>query len=206
MIYGYARVSTALEKTKDRNQTFDRQLMILKEKGVKEENIFCDRITGGSNTKDREAFDKLLSVILPGDTIIVSEMSRLSRSLRNLIDTVNYFMSHQIGITFIKEGFVIGTDGMNPVNKLLFQIIGAVNEFEKSLIAERVSQGMQASKQKGKVLGRPQKTSPEIKDEIISRWLSGIDYKTLSAQYNLSIPTLVSICHPYKDKRNWKTK
>lgn len=206
MIYGYARVSTALEKTKDRNQTFDRQLMILKEKGVKEENIFCDRITGGSNTKDREAFDKLLSVILPGDTIVVSEMSRLSRSLKDLIDTVNYFMSRQIGITFIKEGFVIGTDGMNPVNKLLFQIIGAVNEFEKSLIAERVSQGMQASKLKGKTLGRPQKTSPELKDEIISRWLSGIDYKTLSAQYGLSIPTLVSICHPYKDKRAWKTK
>lgn len=51
MIYGYMRVSTAFEQSKERNQSFDRQLMILKEKGVKEENIFQDRISGGVSTK-----------------------------------------------------------------------------------------------------------------------------------------------------------
>ena len=202
MIYGYARVSTAFESTKDRNQTFDRQIMILKEHGVKEENIFYDRITGGSKTKDRESFDRLLKILLPGDSVIVSEMSRLSRSLRDLIDTVNYFMQHQIGLTFIKEGFIIGADKMNPVTNLLFQIIGAVNEFEKSLTAERVRQGMQASKLKGKQLGRPKTISEEKKQIIINSYLNGMTYRQLSDTYNYSLPTLVSICKPYTSVKN----
>lgn len=201
MIYGYARVSTNFEETKDRNQTFDRQKMILLEHGVKEENIFYERITGGSNTADRPEFDKLMSILLPGDSVIVTEMSRLSRSLHDLMDTVEKFMKRQIGLTFLKEGFVIGTDGMNPINKLLFQIIGAVNEFEKSLIGERVKQGMRASKEKGTQLGRPKKIDTDTKKEIVSKWLGGMKYKELSVQYNLSVPTLVNICHPYKQNR-----
>ena len=74
MIYGYARVSTAFESTKDRNQNFDRQEMILKEYGVKQEDIFCDRITGGSSTKDREEYNKLMKILLPGDMIYVSDL------------------------------------------------------------------------------------------------------------------------------------
>lgn len=201
MLYGYARVSTAFEQTKDRNQTFDRQEMILKEHGVKTENIFCDRITGGSSTKDREAYDRLMQVVLPGDTIIVSEMSRLSRSLTDLLDTVNNLMNRQIGIHFVKESILIGTDGLNPMNKLLFQLLGAFNEFEKSLIAERVSQGMQASKLKGTKLGRPTKVDPVLENEIIKKYFAEHwTYEKLKNYYNLSMPTICKICRSYKLK------
>lgn len=201
MIYGYARVSTAFENAKDRNQTFDRQIMILKENGVKEENIFCDRISGGSKTKDREAFENLMKVIIPGDMIVVSEMSRFSRSLQDLIKSLDDLVKRQVGIWFIKENMKIGTNGIDPMNKLLLHLLGAFNEFERNLIAERVHEGMQASKLKGTKLGRPQVIEESIRKSVIEDYINGMSYRTLNVKYNISLPTLVKICKPHNEER-----
>ena len=201
MLYGYARVSTAFEQSKERNQTFERQKMILQEYGIPEERIFKDRITGGSCATDRMAYNNLLKICVPGDMIYVSEMSRISRSLQDLMIQIENLMKRQIGIRFIKEGIEIGTDGLNPMNRLLFQIIGAFNEFEKSLIAERVSQGMQASKARGVKLGRPT-IDEEIEKQIIFDYKSGLRYDDLEEKYSISRPTIARICKPYtKEKR-----
>lgn len=205
MLYGYARVSTAFESTKNRNQTFDRQEMILKENGVLQENLFCDRITGGSNTKDREEYDKLMRILLPGDMIYVSEMSRFSRSLQDLIASVNYLMEKQVGIKFIKEGIEIGSSGLSPMNKFIFQLFGAFNEFEKSLIAERVKQGMQASKAKGNKLGRKNKLDNLTQQNMINDFISGMIYDDLVVKYKVSRPTVASICKPHSAKRRDRT-
>ena len=207
MLYGYARVSTAFESTKDRNQKFDRQEMILKEYGVKQENLFCDRVTGGSSTKDREEYNKLMQIVLPGDMIYVSEMSRFSRSLQDLIASTNYLMEKQVGIKFIKEGIEIGSSGLSPMNKFVFQLFGAFAEFEKSLIAERVSQGMQASKSKGTILGRPQKLDKPTQEAMIKDFVEeGMIYDDIVKKYKVSRPTAVSICKPHsmerKDRKN----
>lgn len=205
MLYGYMRVSTAFESTKNRNQTFDRQEMILKENGVLQENLFCDRITGGSNTKDREEYDKLMRILLPGDMIYVSEMSRFSRSLQDLIASVNYLMEKQVGIKFIKEGIEIGSSGLSPMNKFIFQLFGAFNEFEKSLIAERVKQGMQASKAKGNKLGRKNKLDNLTQQNMINDFISGMIYDDLVVKYKVSRPTVASICKPHSAKRRNRT-
>ena len=205
MLYGYARVSTAFESTKDRNQNFDRQEMILKENGVLQENLFCDRVTGGSNTKDREEYNNLMKIVLPGDMIYVSEMSRFSRSLQDLITSVNYLMEKQVGIKFIKEGIEIGSSGLSPMNKFIFQLFGAFNEFEKSLIAERVHQGMQASKQKGTILGRPNKLSVELQQAMINDFVNeGLIYDELTEKYHVSRPTVASIVKPHSKERKAK--
>ena len=125
MIYGYMRVSSSFEEKKERNQSFDRQLMILREKGVEEQNIFQDRISGGVSTKDRPQFDKMMSILKKGDMIIVTEMSRFSRSLQDLIETVNKLTAKKIGVTFLKENIVVDDNGLNPMNKFIFQLFGA---------------------------------------------------------------------------------
>lgn len=202
MLYGYARVSTAFESTKDRNQNFDRQEMILKENGVKQDNLFCDRVTGGSSTKDREEYNKLMQIVLPGDMIYVSEMSRFSRSLQDLISSVNYLMEKQVGIKFIKEGIEVGTSGLSPMNKFIFQLFGAFNEFEKSLIAERVSQGMQASIAKGNKMGRPLKLDKPTQEAMIKDFVEeGMIYDDIVKKYKVSRPTAVSICKPHSMER-----
>ena len=202
MLYGYARVSTAFESTKDRNQKFDRQEMILKEYGVKQENLFCDRVTGGSSTKDREEYNKLMSILVPGDIIYVTEMSRFSRSTMDLLASVNYLMEHQVGIRFIKEGLEFGTGRSSAIDKLMFTIFGAFNEFEKSLIAERVRQGMQASKSKGTILGRPQKLDKPTQEAMIKDFVEeGMIYDDIVKKYKVSRPTAVSICKPHSMER-----
>lgn len=203
MIYGYARVSTAFEQAKDRNQTFERQEMILQQNGVALENIFQDRISGGSNTDDRIQYNQMMKILLPGDMIYVTEMSRFSRSLQDLISSVNYLMERQIGIKFIKEGLEIGSNGLSPMNKFIFQLFGAFNEFERSLIAERVSQGMQASKRKGTILGRPKKYDDEMEKAIIKDYVEeGFTYDELKEKYNLSRVTLINICKSHSKEKN----
>ena len=207
MLYGYVRVSTAFEKTKDRNQTFDRQLEILKQYGILEEHIFQDRITGGSETADRLGYNDLMDAVNPGDTIYVTEMSRFSRSLQDLITSCEELMKKQIGIYFIKERIEIGTDGLSPMNKFIFQLFGAFNEFEKSLIQSRVKEGMAAAKANGVKLGRPSRLKDEMIEEIKFDYLSGSTYDDLQEKYNVTRPSLAKILKPLKkDKKSKLTK
>lgn len=194
MKYGYMRISTAFEQTKERNQKFDRQLMILKEHGIEEDNIFQDRISGGVSTKDRPQFDLMMSTLKSGDMIIVTEMSRFSRSLQDLIESVNKLTAKKIGVTFLKENIVIDDNGLNPMNKFIFQLFGAFAEFEKSLIAERVKSGMQASKAKGVKLGAPNKLQDKEKiEEFKYDYLSCMPYSQMIKKYDLSKPTIIKI-------------
>lgn len=204
MLYGYVRVSTAFEKTKDRNQTFDRQLEILKQHGILEEHIFQDRITGGSETADRLGYNDLMDAVNPGDTIYVTEMSRFSRSLQDLISSCEELMKKQIGIYFIKERIEIGTDGLSPMNKFIFQLFGAFNEFEKSLIQSRVKEGMAAAKANGVKLGRPSRLKDEMIEEIKFDYLSGSTYDNLQEKYNVTRPSLAKILKPLKKEKKSK--
>lgn len=204
MLYGYVRVSTAFEKTKDRNQTFDRQLEILKQYGILEEHIFQDRITGASETADRLGYNDLMDAVNPGDTIYVTEMSRFSRSLQDLISSCEELMKKQIGIYFIKERIEIGTDGLSPMNKFIFQLFGAFNEFEKSLIQSRVKEGMAAAKANGVKLGRPSRLKDEMIEEIKFDYLSGSTYDDLQEKYNVTRPSLAKILKPLKKEKKSK--
>lgn len=204
MLYGYVRVSTAFEKTKDRNQTFDRQLEILKQHGILEEHIFQDRITGGSETADRLGYNDLMDAVNPGDTIYVTEMSRFSRSLQDLISSCEELMKKQIGIYFIKERIEIDTDGLSPMNKFIFQLFGAFNEFEKSLIQSRVKEGMAAAKANGVKLGRPSRLKDEMIEEIKFDYLSGSTYDDLQEKYNVTRPSLAKILKPLKKEKKSK--
>lgn len=204
MLYGYARVSTAFEKTKDRNQTFDRQLEILKQHGILEENIYSDRITGGSETSERIGYADLMNKVMPGDTIYVTEMSRFSRSLQDLISSCETLMKKQIGVVFLKERIEIGTDGLSPMNKFIFQLFGAFNEFEKSLIASRVKEGMAAAKANGTKLGRPSKLKDDMIDLIKFDYLSGSTYDELQEKYGVTRPCLAKICKPLTKQKKEK--
>ena len=204
MLYGYVRVSTAFEKTKDRNQTFDRQLEILKQYGILEEHIFQDRITGGSETADRIGYNDLMDAVNPGDTIYVTEMSRFSRSLQDLISSCEELMKKQIGIYFIKERIEICTDGLSPMNKFIFQLFGAFNEFEKSVIQSRVKEGMAAAKANGVKLGRPSRLKDEMIEEIKFDYLSGSTYDDLQEKYNVTRPSLAKILKPLKKEKKSK--
>lgn len=145
----YARVST------DR-QTVDMQIAELQEYIKKREwgiyQEYIDLGYGGGNTK-RPAFHQMLGDARKRkfDALLVWKLDRLGRSLKDLINTLDEFGS--LGIDFIS--YENDLDTSTPTGKLVFHVIGAVAEFEKDIIRERVKAGLENAKRKGKRLGRP---------------------------------------------------
>ena len=206
MIYGYIRVSTQISDTRANNQTFDRQLKILHDNGVSDENIFKERISGGVSTAERPEWEKLLQVVKSGDMIIVSEMSRLARSLTDLINTVNHLISINVGIRFIKENINVSSNGLDSMNKLIFNLFGAFAEFEKDLISERTKQGLQAKKEQGVKLGRKQTYSDEKIKEILKEYEANlITIEDIAKKYSVSIDRIFVWARKYGVSRRNKS-
>lgn len=145
----YARVST------DR-QTVDMQIHELKEyvkrRGWNLYREFIDQGYSGSDTK-RPAFQEMMNEAKKRkfDVLLVWKLDRLSRSMKDLVMVLNELGG--LGIGFVS--YDNNLDTSTPTGKLVFHVIGAVAEFEKDNIKERVKAGLENAKRKGKKLGRP---------------------------------------------------
>lgn len=148
MNYAYLRVST-IDK-----QEFTRQEFVLKD--YKIDKYFEEKISGTKRASSRPEFEKLLNVVEEGDTIYFESMSRMARSMQDLIETTNYLANKKKAkVVFIKENIVVGGNGMDAMTGLIFNIMGAFAQFERDLISDRTKQSLQAKKSQGIVLGRP---------------------------------------------------
>lgn len=116
---------------------------------------------GLSAFKNRPNFDKMLADIDKYDGIIISELSRIGRSLKQLLEIVDDLKEKNKQFIVIKENL----DTTTPQGKLMLQIIGAFNEYEASIIRERMSWGRHRYKMEGGKLGRkPIPVDPELTD------------------------------------------
>lgn len=146
MIYGYARVSTR-SQAKDGN-SLEVQEQLLKENGAIE--IYKDSFTG---TKiDRPNFDKLLSKLKTGDTLIVTKLDRIARSLTQGSELVTELINKGIKVNILNIGVMDNT----PASKLIRNIFFSFAEFERDMILERTQEGKEIAKQQpGFKEGRP---------------------------------------------------
>lgn len=127
---GYKRVSSC-------DQNTDRQLADV---NVAFAKVFEDKATG-SNT-DRPGFAALVDYARAGDVIHVHSIDRLCRSLSDLEATIRLFNDKEVTIHFHKENLIVGAAGLGGMDKFLLQILGAVAEFERSMIKERQAEGI----------------------------------------------------------------
>jgi DNA invertase Pin-like site-specific DNA recombinase len=141
MKFGYMRVSTL-------DQNLDRQEMQLKEAGC--EKIFFEKVTG--TKRDRPELNKMLEFLRPGDTVIVTELTRLSRSTKDLIEITELIREKGADLKSLKESWL---DTTTANGKLLFTIFAALAQFERDQIAERTKEGLAAARKNGRVPGRP---------------------------------------------------
>lgn len=139
MKIGYARVSTI-------DQNLDLQTDMLKTAGA--EKIFTDRISGMSEIRD--GFDRMTAQLRPGDTVIVWRLDRLARSLKHLIEIAADFAGRGVTLVLLNENIDTSTSG----GKLFFHIFGAIAEFERDLIVERTTAGLNAARARGRTGGR----------------------------------------------------
>ena len=126
MLIGYKRCSTP-------GQKLDRQTDILNEYGV--ERIFEEKVTG--TKRNRQELDKMLDQLRQGDVVIVTDLTRLSRSTKDLFEIVEIINSKGAEIKSLKECWL---DTTTPQGKLLFTIFAGLSQFERDLISDRTKE------------------------------------------------------------------
>src|SRR3954465_3658407 len=146
MLVGYARVSTS-------DQTLDLQQDALTKAGCT--RIFTDTASGAQT--ERKGLQEAISYVRVGDTLVVWKLDWLGRSLKDLITRITELNDRKIGFRSLTENIDTTTSG----GKLIFHIFGALAEFERDIIRERTTAGLEAARARGKRGGRPKALSPE---------------------------------------------
>lgn len=141
MIIGYARISTE-------HQSLNRQIDRLQE--VHCDRIFSDKVSG--TKKDRPEFTMMMNTIRKGDTIIVCELSRLSRKVKDIFEIVDKIRELGADIKSLKEEWL---DTTTPTGRLIFTFIAGICQFERDMIHERTMEGLKAARKRGRSGGRP---------------------------------------------------
>ena len=139
MLVGYARISTI-------TQNEDRQIEALNNAGC--EKIYLDKLSGKDT--NRPQLKEMFTFIREGDTVLVTEFSRFSRSTKDLLDLVEKLQAKKVDFRSLKEN----VDTTTSSGKLVLTIFAALSEFERLIIRERAAEGIAIAKAKGKKLGR----------------------------------------------------
>lgn len=186
MIYGYARCST--NETK---QDINRQKRELELQGVNADNIYWEYESG--TKEDRIQLNRLLGCVNQGDSIITTEVSRITRSTKQLCDILEFAKNKKIKL--ILGSFVVDcTKALDPMTEGMLKMMGVFAELERNMISERVKSGILNAKIKGKQLGRPKTTSeniPAVFLKYYSKYKSSeINKLEFSKLCNLSYPTI----------------
>ena len=180
MIYGYARVSTA-GQAKDGN-SLEAQEKLLRENGAKE--IFADSFTG--TKKDRPQLNALFDRLMDGDSLIVTKLDRMARSLTDGSSLVNGLIERGIRVNILN----IGVMDNKPSSKLIRNIFFSFAEFERDMIVERTQEGKAIARTKeGYREGTPKKFTPEQLRHGVEL-LKAHSYKEVEAMTKISKSTL----------------
>ena len=186
MIYGYARCSTN-EKLQDIN----RQVRELKQQGATDKTIYLEYESG--TKEDRAELSKLLEIVRPGDTIIATEVSRITRSTKQLCEIIEFAKVQRIKL--VMGTFIVDCSReLDPMTEGMLKMMGVFSEMERNIISQRVKSGMDNAKAKVKAVGRPTVTAdsiPGIFYKHYPKYKNGeINKKEFSRLCDLSYPTI----------------
>lgn len=175
MLIGYARVST-------NDPNLDLQTEALSKAGCTK--IFDDKISG--SRAERPGLNKAMGQLREGDTLVVSKLDRLGRSVKNLVDLVT--LLHKQGVHFHSL-----TDAINtgiPSGRSFFHVMASLAEMERELTVEPTRAGLAVARQLGRVGGRKRQMT-DSKIESAKKLLStGIPPRDVARNLGVSVPTL----------------
>lgn len=179
MLVAYARVSTE-------EQNLDRQLDQLIQYGVDKRNIYMEKVTG--TKREREQLNKMINELQEGDTVIISDLTRISRSTKDLLEIVSSIKDKGASIKSIKDTW-LDTTSNNPYNDFLLTVMSGLSQLERDLISQRTKEGLASAKARGRNGGRPSKQN-EKKDVVIALADSGMRIADIVKQTGLSRSTV----------------
>jgi DNA invertase Pin-like site-specific DNA recombinase len=155
---GYARVSS-------QTQNLDRQQDAFEALAL--DRVFSDKASGRDIA--RPGLQEMLSYIRAGDTLYVESISRLARSVRDLLSIVEQLESKQIAFVSLKESI----DTSSPAGRFVLTIFAAMSQMERETIRVRQREGIVSARLRGKVMGRPPATYPAEWDRVYAEWQAG---------------------------------
>ena len=177
---GYIRVSTV-------DQNTARQL-----DGIELTKTFTDHASGKDTNRPELA--RALEYVREGDELVVHSMDRLARSLPDLRRIVDELTTRGVTVTFVKESMTFTRDESSPFAILMLSLLGAVAEFERSILLERQREGIAIAKAKGGVYkGRKPSLSDEQATELAQRRAAGESASVLAREFNISRASVYSI-------------
>ena len=147
MLVGYARVSTD-------GQNLDRQIDALKAVGVDSRVLYQEKITG--TKKDRPELQRMLKELNEGDVVIITDLTRISRSTKDLLDIIEKIKNKGASIRSLKDTW-LDTTSNNPYNDFLLTVMSGLSQLERDLISQRTKEGLESAKARGRNGGRPSK-------------------------------------------------
>jgi DNA invertase Pin-like site-specific DNA recombinase len=174
---GYIRVSSL-------DQNAERQL-----DGVHLEKIFTDKASGKDT--NRPQLQAALNHVRAGDTLVVHSMDRLARNVEDMLRLVREMNGRGVSVEFIKENisFTAGSD--DPRSVLMFTMLSAFAQFERSLIRERQREGIALAKAKGTVYkGRKPALNTETIAKLREQAAAGANRTKLAKEFGISRETL----------------
>lgn len=180
MLIGYMRVSTS-----DDRQSIDLQRDALIAAGVDKRHLHQDRASGAKD--DRPGLKGCLDYLRDGDCLVVWKLDRLGRSLPHLLSIITDLKSRGVAFRSLTEQM----DTATPHGELLFSIFGALAQYERSLIRERVIAGLDAARRRGKRGGRPPALDQEKIDQIITALENGTSKAAVCRTFSVARSTLI---------------
>jgi DNA invertase Pin-like site-specific DNA recombinase len=189
-VAAYVRVSTGEQNTGAQEKAIRDYVA---RRGWTLQKVYRDEISG--STSRRPGLDQMMNDCRRGsiDVLVVWKFDRFARSLRTLISGLE--LCRALGIDFVSVTEAVDTS--LPMGEMLFHIIGAVAQFERSLIGERVRSGLAHARAKGKILGRPPKrklTRGEIAEIRRQRLHGQTPFRALAQKFGISIWTAHQLC------------
>ena len=181
----YSRVSTS-------GQEVENQIKLLREiakrKGYELVEVISDVMSGAKGRQDRKGFDKLIkgAVKKEWDSILVWDVSRLGRSLKDLVGFLDEINSVGCDLYIHQSGL----DTSTPSGKMMFQMIGVFAEFERSMISERVKLGLARTDKK---LGRPTNMNEGMVQSIKFMREKGIGIKKIATDLKVGVGTVYKV-------------
>jgi DNA invertase Pin-like site-specific DNA recombinase len=183
MRIGYARVSTTGQNT-------DSQLDDLANASV--EAVYVDKISG-KKAANRPELQACLKALREGDTLVITRLSRLCRSLSDLLHIVETLSSRGVKLETIHQGGILDytQDGsLTATSKLVVQIMGAIDEFQREIINENTREGLAAARQRGRIGGgKPKLNSAQVR-KLKERRGEGVSVSELSREFKVSRATV----------------
>lgn len=188
-ILGYARVSTE-------GQNLDRQIDALMAAGVSRKHLYCEKMTGTKS--DRPELNRLIDDLETGDTVIIADLTRISRSTKDLLYIVDKIKNKGAYIKSLKDTW-LDTTSSNPYNDFLLTVMFGLSQLERDLISQRTKEGLASAKARGRNGGRPSKQN-EKSEMVMALYDSGMKIADIVKNTELSRSTVNRIVKNHSSK------